>query len=219
MVFQQIFRKIGKSENWKIGNSENWKVGKLANRKIGNAENWKFGKSEIRNIGNSENREFEKLEIWKIWKSETRKFGKSENGKFGKSENSNIGKYLVLHVLRLVLHKFGISENRKNRRFGKTEIREIGKSERKGVLNNKRITGMSVSCFFTLATGYQAPPPIFIDGKNLSKELFFWFQKPIWFVDYFFSGIFYHPEGGPKKVPYGFPNWDLSYLYWREKSV
>ena len=42
------------------------------------------------------------------------------------------------------------------------EIREIGKSERKGVLNNKRITGMSVSCFFTLATGYQAPPPIFL---------------------------------------------------------
>ena len=34
------------------------------------------------------------------------------------------------------------------------EIRKNGKSERKGVLNNKRITGMSVSCFFTLTSGF-----------------------------------------------------------------
>ena len=110
---------------------------------IGNLECRKFGKSKNGKNGNPKVQKFGKLEI--------RKFGKSEIWKIGKFEHRKI---LVLHVLRLVLHKFGISENRKNRRFGKTEIREIGKSERKGVLNNKRITGMSVSCFFTHTSGF-----------------------------------------------------------------
>ena len=35
---------------------------------------------------------------------------------------------------------------------------------RKGILKSKRPTGMSLCCLFTSATGYQAPPPIFIDG-------------------------------------------------------
>ena len=36
---------------------------------------------------------------------------------------------------------------------------------RKGILKSKRPTGMSLCCLFTSATGYQAPPPIFIDGR------------------------------------------------------
>ena len=37
---------------------------------------------------------------------------------------------------------------------------------RKGILKSKRPTGMSLCCLFTHATGYQAPPPIFIDGRT-----------------------------------------------------
>ena len=51
----------------------------------------------------------------------------------------------------LVNRKFG---NSKHRKIGKTEIQEIGKSERKGILKNKRITAMSVSCFFTHTSGH-----------------------------------------------------------------
>ena len=38
---------------------------------------------------------------------------------------------------------------------------------RKGILKSKRPTGMSLCCLFTSATGYQAPPPIFVrDGTG-----------------------------------------------------
>ena len=39
---------------------------------------------------------------------------------------------------------------------------------RKGILKSKRPTGMSLCCLFYAATGYQAPPPIFLltDGMG-----------------------------------------------------
>ena len=37
---------------------------------------------------------------------------------------------------------------------------------RRGILKSKRPTGMSLCCLFYAATGYQAPPPIFIDGRD-----------------------------------------------------
>ena len=95
---------------------------------------------EIRNIGKSEKRKFRKSESQKervsstleLWNPEVQKFS---IWKFGKSE----------------IWKFETSENRG---IGKTEIQEIGKSERKGFLKNKRITAMSVSCFFTNTSGF-----------------------------------------------------------------
>ena len=45
-----------------------------------------------------------------------------------------------------------------------------------------------------------------------SLRSLFWVQNPIKFIAFFDLPIFYHPEGGPIKDPYGFPNWDLSYL-------
>ena len=57
---------------------------------------------------------------------------------------------------KLKIRKFGILDiwNFENRRSGQTSIREIGKPERKGILKNKRIAGMSVCCFFTHTSGF-----------------------------------------------------------------
>ena len=98
---------------------------------------------------------------------ECRKFGKSKNGnpevqKFGKLEIRKFGKSEIW--------KFGKSENR---RFRNTEIREIGKSERKGILNNKRITGMSVSCFFTHTSGFPGLLATFISKIRNYKTLYY----------------------------------------------
>ena len=46
-------------------------------------------------------------------------------------------------------------------------------------------------------------------GVSKSLEPF----KNLLGFQFFFLGMFYHPEVGPIKDPYGFPIWDLSVLY------
>ena len=71
----------------------------------------------------------------------------------------SVRSYLLTKSRNSVFRKFGKSEiwkfeTSENRRIGNTQIQEIGKSERKGFLKNKRIIGMSVSCFFTYTSGF-----------------------------------------------------------------
>ena len=173
------------------------------------------------------------MEIRNIWKSEDRKNGNSENRKT-----------LVLHVLWLVLHvlatpvstlelwnpevqkfsiwKFGKSEiwkfeTSENRGIGKREIQEIGKSERKGFLKNKRITAMSVSCFFTNTSGFPGllatfiltdgmgwdgmVAPLFFFGPYL-KNYYIIFLNRFRFLKYMFLHIFWNIRG--KKLEFSF---------------
>ena len=51
---------------------------------------------------------------------------------------------------------------------------------RKGILKSKRPTGMSLCCLFTSATGYQAPPPIFLLTEG-------WMGWDGWSVHFFFG--------------------------------
>ena len=63
---------------------------------------------------------------------------------------------------------------------------------RKGILKSKRPTGMSLCCLFTSATGYQAPPPIFLltdgmDGMGWDGM----------------DGMGWYPGGRGYRAPYG----------------
>ena len=124
---------------------------------------------------------------------EYRKFGKSENTSLARAVASlartgNTCKYFgtlksgspeIQYFGSLVNRKFG---NSKHRKIGKTEIQEIGKSERKGFLKNKRITAMSVSCFFTNTSGLPGLLATFIltdgsvgDGWVMGRSDFYFF--------------------------------------------
>ena len=103
--------------------------------------------------------EVRKIEKWKSGSPEIRKFGKSEIWKFETSEN---------------------------RRIGKTEIQEIGKSERKGFLKNKRITGMSLSYFFTHTSGFPGLLATFILTDFHAQNTLF-FENYLKHIRYFSS--------------------------------
>ena len=74
-------------------------------------------------------------------------------------------------------------------------------------------SSLSVLSTSTPATGYQAPPPIFIDGKNLSRELFFYFKITILGRRFFFLKFFIPRGGSYAMLPYGVPFDSLSFLY------
>ena len=134
----------------------------MEKQKIRNSENQNFGNQKNWKIGNSENLKLVHpifFYIFVIGHLECRKFGKSKNGKIWRFGSPKIRKFR-----NLVNRKFG---NSQNRRFGKTEIRQIAKSERKGILKNKRITGMSLSCFLTHTSGFPGLLATFILTRKL----------------------------------------------------
>ena len=104
-----------------------------------------------------------------------------EGGSFAVvSKRQNMSDFYFASIPKSEIWKFETSENW---RIGKTEIQIIGKSERKGILKNKRITGMSVSCFFTHTSGFSGLLATFIvtdgrvDGRSSKRSFnFFYFE-------------------------------------------
>ena len=70
---------------------------------------------------------------------------------------------------------------------------------RKGILKSKRPTGMSLCCLFTHATGYQAPPPIFLLTGKICLRNSFLISKTYRVYRFFFFWNFLSPVAGVMK--------------------